>query len=374
MTESSALVVEAFETLDAIEGLEDEWRTLEAAIPNATGFQSYDWCAAWLRAAAPAARVVTVREAGRLVMLWPLQIETFWGVRIARWIGEPMTQYGDALLAPNADGPRCQAAAETAMLGWRDVDLLAFTRLRADGVLGGAAAGASRAALHAPFVDIAGAPAHRHKSMERRARRLEARGPVFLKEAESPAARENGARRALEMKRAWLESHGFVSAGLSNSAVPDFIIALARAGFLRVHILCVGGDAAAVELGFFAGGAYRSLLGAFDARFAEGSPGHALTRQLIARCAEKGVDTYDFLAPADSYKTAFATGETAVNARYAPLNWRGRAAAFVFEELRPLAKRVYYGLAARGLFTKGRRETDGPPRAGAAPLRNPLLG
>jgi CelD/BcsL family acetyltransferase involved in cellulose biosynthesis len=331
--------VECVETLTGVDALESEWIELERRTPEATGFQNFRWCRAWLGAdAAARPRILCVREGPRLVMLWPLQIERRLGVSIARWIGEPLTQYGDALAETGAGRALWRKAAEDEMARWRDVDLFAFTRLRADAVL--AEGEMTGEALSAPYVDLRGAKPRRHKSVERRVKRLEAKGPLELVEASTPGERESLARHALALKREWLKAKGMYSAGLSNPAADDFLAALARDGFLRVHSLEAGGEIAAIDLGFDGGGAYRSFLGCFDARFAEGSPGQALTARLIARCAEQGASAYDLLIPADAYKLLWASGETLVRARFKPRNFKGRIAGFAFTALRPLAKRA----------------------------------
>jgi len=339
---SSPYRIECVATLGGVDALGPEWAALESATPEATGFQSFAWCRTWLAVAGAraAARILCVREQGRLVMLLPLQIERRLGVAIARWIGEPMTQYGDALALPSAARAQWMQAAQAEMARWRDVDLFALTRLRAGGVMSdGSCAGEP---LSAPFVDLRAARPRRHKSVERRVKKLEAFGPMRLDEAGSPAKRESLTRHALALKRAWLDGKGIYSAGLSNPFSEDFLAALARDGFLRVNMLCVGGEIGAVDLGFVGGGAYRSLLGCYDERFAEGSPGQALTGRLIARCAEEGLSAYDMLLPADAYKLAWATGETRIEARFIPTSLKGHAAAFAIARLRPLAKRLLH--------------------------------
>jgi CelD/BcsL family acetyltransferase involved in cellulose biosynthesis len=343
--------VESVETLDGVDRLESEWAELERRTPEATGFQSFRWCRAWLGADPEAhPRILCVREGERLVMLWPLQIQKRFGVSIARWIGEPLTQYGDALAEAGEGRARWREVGEAEMARWRDVDLFAFTRIRADGVLAEGACDGEP--LSAPYVDLREARPRRHKSIERRARRLEANGPVTLVEARTSAERESLARHALALKREWLRSKGMFSAGLSHPASEDFLAALARDGFLRIHVLRVDGDVAAVDLGFDGGGAYRSFLGCFDNRFAEGSPGQALTSRLIAACAEQGLSAYDLLIPADAYKLLWASGETPVRARFKARNLRGRLAGVAFSSLRPLAKRAVQtvGRLAAGRF------------------------
>jgi len=349
MTEAGgSLDVAALADMTAIERLAPEWEALEARTPEATGFQSFAWSRRWLREAekrgAPLApRVVTVRENGRLAMLWPLQIERRLGAAIACWIGEPMTQYGDILAEAGQGRARWRAAAEAEMARWRDVDLFAFARLRADGVLAADEAGVHEGeGLVAPYLDFSagGDWRRRRRSLERRARKLAAHGPPQFDEVLDPALRESLTRRALALKRAWLDAKGLMSAGLSNPVTEDFLAGLARDGFLRVHRLRVGEQVAAIDLGILGGGAYRSLIGCYDMRFADGSPGQALTARLVEHCAGQGMARFDLLAPADAYKFSWSNGTARMGARFRPTTLRGRAAAFALARLRPLAKRL----------------------------------
>lgn len=207
------LRIEIAETLESVDALAGEWAALEAQTPEATGFQSYAWCRAWLQAVGVTRgcrpRVVTVWDDRRLVMLWPLQIEAAFGATIVRWIGEPMTQYGDALAGPGDDRAYWRDAVDAEFSRWNDVDLFAFTRLRADGVV----AATTTASLNgdgfmaAPFVDLEFPvkPARRHrKRFERRARLLATFGPVRFAEVIDPAERARLARSAIAIKLGWL--------------------------------------------------------------------------------------------------------------------------------------------------------------------------
>ncbi len=347
----TSLRVDCVDTFEGVEALADEWAELERATPEATGFQSFAWCRAWLVLAGERIipRILCVREKGRLVLLAPFQIERRFGIRIARWIGEPLTQYGDALARQGEDRHRWRALAVEEMAGWADVDLVALMRLRADGVLSdGRSTGEP---LAAPFTDLQCRSPRQRKSIQRRARRLEARGAIALVDADSAAERESLVRHALALKRAWLRRRGAYSAGLSHPLAEDFLAALARDGFLRANALTVGGETAALDLGFYGGGAYRALLGCFDERFAEGAPGQALTARLIARLAREGLASYDMLPPADAYKFAWATGETRIETRFIATSVKGRIAALALARLRPFAKRAVHALcrARRGL-------------------------
>jgi CelD/BcsL family acetyltransferase involved in cellulose biosynthesis len=360
-----SLRIEIVDTSDGLEALSAQWAALEALTPEATGFQSFGWCQRWIDVSQAGgmrcrARVVTVREGGVLVMLWPLQIERRLGVSLVRWLGEPITQYGDALALPGVDRPRWCAAVQAEFRRWRDVDLFALARMRMDSALVGSGLPTwpDRDGLSAPFVDLspaALATRRRHKSVERRTRRLATYGAPVFEEVVDPAQRLQAVREALKLKRRWLREKGKFSAGLGASVAAHFIENLARSGFLRIHCLRIGETIAAIDLGFVAGASFRSFLGAFDERFAAGSPGLALLPHLIERCAGEGLARFDFLPPADPYKQIWATDATPLRAHYAPVTLRGRAAALALERARPMAKRflagesLKHGFAGQGI-------------------------
>ena len=343
----------------AIEGVAAEWRALEAATPEATGFQSAAWRLCCERGAA-SPRVVTVRENGRLVMLLPLQVHALWGATVVCWLGEPLAQYGDALALPDPRRPFWYSAAEAEMARWKDVDLVALTRLRADGVIASCGArlvmaGAKKNA--APYIDLSPAPSvaglretslRRHKSVERRTRKLADYGPLRLESAQGAGARREAAEQALAFKREWLRRRRRFSAALSDLDVGLNLLALAEKGALRAHRLWAGDKLVSVELGLRSGTSYRSLIGAYDDDLAAASPGHALTLRLLPALAAEGVTRFDFLPPADPFKLLFATGADAMAAVYTPLNWRGVLAGFALARLRPLVKSVTHALNDNG--------------------------
>ena len=370
--------------LAEVDALREEWDALERRTPEATGFQSFAWCRTWLATAmAPgrtrlAPRVVTVRENGRLVMLWPLQVDARFGVRTIRWIGEPLTQYGDALAEQGAARELWRDLAEREMRRWGDADLVLLPRIRGDGVLAVADGAAHRRPEPlvpdrlAPYLDLTGgAPLRiaKDKSVARRERKLGAEGSIALETSDTPEARVQSARRALALKQAWLRQRRLFSLGLSDPCAARFIEELARVGALEVNVLRVDGTAVAIDLGLIGGTSYRSFLAAFDETFAHGSPGNVLTARLVQRCRDAGLDRFDLLAPADPYKTKWADGTIALGVRKQALTWRGVAFGFALTRLRPLAKRGVLALgrwrrrlAARGEAAASSGASDRPAR------------
>ncbi len=86
----------------AIEALGPEWTALSRACGRAQQvFQTFEWLAVWRSLyldTRTRAAVVTGRDHGRLVFVWPLVIERRFGLRILSGMGEPLSQYCDAIV------------------------------------------------------------------------------------------------------------------------------------------------------------------------------------------------------------------------------------------------------------------------------------
>ena len=117
---------------DAFETLEPEWDALFASSGRPTQvFQTFawnwHWCRHYLPKASPGSRsrlaVVTGRLSGRLVLVLPLVLERVFGLRRLAWMGDPVSQYGDALVAPEADDDATLLAAWTFALSVTGADV-----------------------------------------------------------------------------------------------------------------------------------------------------------------------------------------------------------------------------------------------------------
>lgn len=337
--------VDVLRTLAEVDAIADEWRDLERSTPEATGFQAYAWCRAWMAANADNPRwlILAVRDRDQLVALLPFERERFLGARVVRWLGGPWTQYGDALVA---DGPRRiehLAAAWREIASWRDVDLIMLGRVRADAALTALPGLQGRTVVHrewAPLVDVTQTPAKPDKRLRARRRKLAEAGQVTFERVRDSAERVACVREALACKRAWLQSRGLPSSGLFHPNANRFLDALADSGELVVGRLTVGSETAAVELGLETGRTYRSLLGAHTPRYAQGSPGHILIGEMIAWAHREGLGEYDLMVPADPYKRRWSTAEIEVCDHLMAQRLRGQAAALWYRS-RPLAKAVY---------------------------------
>ena len=98
------LAVAVVSTRAALAELAPEWNALCAAADGpARLFLSHAWVSNWCRhyldSAATGLAIVTARRNGRLVLVWPLVVETRLGLRTASFLGAPVSQYGDVLVA-----------------------------------------------------------------------------------------------------------------------------------------------------------------------------------------------------------------------------------------------------------------------------------
>ena len=339
-------------TLAEVDRIAEDWRALEGDAPETNGFQSFDWCRAWMHANGPDSddcwRIVTLREKGRLVGLWPLQREFVFGARVLRWLGEPWTQYGDVLAMPGPDRMRQLGLVWDEIRTWRDVDLLKLGRLRAGSIAAALPALDPLEAVHcegAPFVDLlrSGKNALKSKRLRARRRKLEEMGAVRFEIVTDPAFRRACVRDAIALKRAWLDARNLTSTGMWHRGLDMLMDELASSETLVIGRLAVGEETAALELGLHGNGAFRSLLGCHDPKFANGSPGHLLIGHMIEWCVASGCRTYDLMLPADTYKSQWANDCVSVADHAVPMNWRGSLIASAYR-MRPALKAAYHRL------------------------------
>jgi CelD/BcsL family acetyltransferase involved in cellulose biosynthesis len=337
-----------------------EWEELESRIPNATVFQSRAWCGAWLQASANVGhteetRLLTVKHGGQLAMLWPLAVRRAGPCRVLHALGEPATQYCDALIAADQDRSQLLQAAWSAIRSWHDIDLVEMRRVRADAAIAALPVLADSAATNttaAPFVDmrLAGGDSHRssrtRNALRRHRRKLAEHGDVAFEVVEDAAAKIHVVDEAVAFKRLWMVKRGLWSHGYAHAAADEFTRPLARQPGFRVARLTVGGVTAAVEAGYVMGDTYWSLTQSYDPRFSDHAPGRLLTWQFMEHCADTGIHTLDFLAPAHSYKREWATGEVAVADHLVPLTSKGSLLAATLRCARPALKRLYKQMPA----------------------------
>lgn len=352
--------VEILTGRDAFLALGPEWDALfaRAGQPHQL-FQRHaflrHWCDHYL-AQDDRLCLVVGREAGRLVMLWPLERRRRLGLEVVRLMGAPVAQYGDVLVEA---GPRRERWLER---GWsalrrRGIDLVDLPLVRADAMLGHCNLLALTPPLRrqeAPFADLAlrVAPdgpsiaysARDRSGYRRRLRRLGARGEITLScLVPGPEARAL-AEQAVALKRASLSQHG-AAAAVSDPRFGRFLAALAadrrsETG-LRVSVVSCNGSPVGIDLSFDCGGRSFRHLVASDPGFERDGLGRVLLHHAFASARARGSTVFDLLAPSDASKREHADGAAPVRDFTVPLSWRGQLACdFALPHLRPTLKAV----------------------------------
>lgn len=341
-----------FEGGGALEAVAGDWQALESEAGAATPFQSL----AMARAATEVhlrggevPRIAVVRQAGRPVVILPTVVGTRFGLKVARFLGDPLIQYGDAVCAPGTARRHLEAAFHAAA-DPAVVDALHLRKVRHDARIAPVLCNQADAFNHdeAPFLDVAGFQAEEEPRQVRRARRkLAALGPLRLDVTQGDAAREH-LREALALKRRWLETRRLPSSVVGCDHWESAILRLAAHEGdtrLRLAVLHVGDRPAAYEIAFTAGDRWYAFLGAIADDFARHSPGRVQVADTIAWCRDNGFGRYDLLAPADEAKRSYCPDAAPVADYSHALRPAGRLFTAALR-LTPVAKAMLFKLPA----------------------------
>lgn len=335
--------------------LEEPWTDLEARA-DGTLFQSHAWCRAWIEANRHAGcrvdlHVLSIWSSGRLVLLWPLVRRRLGPYVVLQTLGDPATQYSDALVERCANREPWIEAAWTALTSLAGIDAVLLKGVRADAAVAPLLAARCDHCVtrreEAPFCDFRpdarGGPVRRRSgrtlnTLRRHRRDLAAHGAVVFEIIGDPAGRVAAMREALRLKRAWLSRTHRISAGYAHPANQVFLETLATDPAFFAARITVGGETAAVEAGIVRNGLYASLVQSYDSRFAEHGPGRLLFWHMVEQAAEIGIEVLDFLAPSYPHKREWANDAMPVSDYAIPLRIWGRGVVTYIKHIRPRAK------------------------------------
>lgn len=351
----------------AFDALGAEWVELEASAAGATLFQSFAWCRAVFDHHQRHSHefrplVLTLRHAGRLLALLPLQMKVSGLSATLTGFGEPYQQYTDVLLAP--DAPRTAAArlldAACRVRGVSGIDLL---KVRDDSAL--APLLAARRAMRtnadaAPFVDLRPYPdfkaylstrnAKTRKNMRNTKNRLARGGTLDHRIMSEPAEISELITRTHSGRERWLAAQGLTSRAFRDQSFGEFAAAVGGGkGGLSVMAmsLTLDGRPIADQWGFVHNGRYYAYAATWAAEHEEASPGKLHLEQVIRSCHERGIAVADFLMPAVPYKFTWTDDAVAVADYALPLSLGARLRFSLWSaRVRPFLKRTAMKLPA----------------------------
>lgn len=347
--------------------LREPWNSLAARAATSLPFHQHAFLTAWAETYPQAEPLIILGwEGDRLEAALPLAIHRTRLLTTLEWMGEPFTEYGDALAAPGLtpkdllelfEAGTSQAGGITG-----GYDLLVLRKTRADSVMApvvkllGAKPSAPRVAPFVPLGDahdrdslVALFGSNLRKELRRKRRRIEAAGDFrFTVHRGGPEARQ-ALDAAMAFKSQWLEKRGLTSRAFLDGNAGEFLARLvpatppddpARDGIL-VSEITLDGRTLAVEIGFRNAGRYFAFLGSYDEDLAGWGAGTLQLADTMLWCVENGITEFDLFAPADSYKMRWTRHGVAVADYDQAHTAMGHAMLAYRRNLRPLLKSVY---------------------------------
>ncbi|MCW5675731.1 MAG: GNAT family N-acetyltransferase [Xanthobacteraceae bacterium] len=343
---------EVFSGADALDAVEAGWRAIEREGALSTPFQSFAVAAASLPAHLAHGhepQIIVVREHGETRAILPLVLTSMAGARVLRFFGDPLIQYGDAVLSRAGTEAHLMTALLAAEKLGADAALL--RKVRNDAKISRVLSRRAQVSRveEAPFVDLrrdVSLSSRDARELRRYRRRLAEQGEVKLHITRGSDAL-SCVQTALELKREWLASKGFTSSVIGDEAWERVLTSLVteNANLLACARLEAGGRLAAIEVAITHGKRWHAFLGAIDPAFAKCGPGQVQMADTIAHARANGFAAYDLLAPADAFKRVIASGAISVRDYALPFSLPGQLAVRAFR-FAPQAKSLLGKLPA----------------------------
>ena len=310
-------------TISEFNKLQEDWNSLfEIHASGPQLFQTYNWIWHWIHQFEnnpKDIKILTGHIDEKLVLLAPLVQENKLGLKILKWVGEPVSQYGDILIAENPQNLQWLKAGFNYLNDTLKPDLFYLRKTRFDAAITPLLEMYNATILQetaAPYIEILGDKdftefnkrySQRSRKAKRRHRRkLEEKGPLTFNLYEEGSEANRAANHAINLKREWLKATKTVSPAFNSSIIDDFFDATSKennhSANIKVSELCVDNHPAAIEIGILVKEYYGAHLGVYDPAYIAHSPGSLQMQDTIAALIEKGVKVIDLFAPGDQYK------------------------------------------------------------------------
>lgn len=327
------------ETYTSVEPIAEEWDAL-AVRTGASPFLRPGWIAAWVKAfGGGRLEVRALRRDGQLAGVLPVQWRAGGAYAPANWHSPewgPVAE-DDAAVRELFDGVFSRGAPYALLRFLGPGTAAALDAARAAGY-----AAEARPLQQSPYIELGGGwdslPQPRAKNIAKSKQKL---GDV---EFEWHDRLDGLMPEVLKLEGSgWKEELG--TAIVSQPRIRTFYEDVLRwgeaAGILRIAFLRVGDRRIAVEFGFQDERRFYNVKGGYDPEFKKHSPGLMIAHDLIKKCADEGLETFEYLGQAEPMKMEWTDVTRDVVALEAfsrrPL---GAASRVAYRHLRPLAQRM----------------------------------
>jgi CelD/BcsL family acetyltransferase involved in cellulose biosynthesis len=366
----SSLRTEIAVSLEQVDALGHDWTALDAQMSAPLFFQSFGWCRFLVqfhsryqglqRPFAP--RIITLWDGTRLQAVWPLHLRRSRGHALLVDLGDPVSQYGGAVIAADADpGLAAEQLLATAR-GIVGADGLLLRKTHVGSPLADVLAEAGFPAGEgdaAPFISLKGHASFEafYKTILSRTRRnvrlgrerFELVGRVEHHVCWGASEVAAALAQAMQLKQEWLDENGLTSTAFSDPTFRPMIQALAsgiaEGVDLVAMVLSVDGQPASIHWGFVSNKRYYLFMTARNQAFDEHAPGKLHFDYALKDCYAHGLEVVDLLAPAVRYKLDWTKRVDTIQDYAVPFTWIGRFFLDGWQRrLRPAAKRGFLRL------------------------------
>ncbi len=337
--------VELITDLVRLADLGGQWESLNALLNDneAPFFQSHAWSlhVARTRLQRSAHRyrlcVAVVREADRLIGIWPLSLQRMPGAWIAKSLDEPFGQFAGVLFESQADIAPGVAAALEALKRAGIAD-----GLQLDNVIEGTPlyqalvkCGAhGKLTNEAVYVDMraCGSFAAFAQSVNKKTRknlrnllsRLKRVAQVGHTVSDDPLRIRAMLIRAFDARLEWMQEYARTSPAFRD---PDFRAIVENLPDANIHLLAFSfastESALSTQWGFTYLGRYYAYMSGKNSRFDEFSPGRLHLGMVIEACKNRGIDILELMAPASDYKLTWTDRARKLHVLAMPFTIRG---------------------------------------------------
>jgi CelD/BcsL family acetyltransferase involved in cellulose biosynthesis len=364
--------LELITDIAAFEALEHEWNALfERAGLSAQVFQQFNWlwhvnqhygCAK----RDPKPVIVTARNHGRLIMVWPLQLSCANGLCHLSWLSEPVGQYGDVLIDRVPYENELLADAWTLVCNTIKPDVIVLRRVRSDSRIADFLKAKNLTRIEsgaAPALDLRAAASfdgfcrthqtrHQRKERRRLTRRLTEAGNVVFRQISDPDEAAATARKAIAMKREWLVAKSLASKTLSDDRVIEFFADVASGAEkhvgCEVHTAELDGRPIGAQLLFRCKNRLAMHIIVYDVAYSRTGIGLLQLADTIEKAFERDVEVIDLLAPKAGYKMEWANTTVAVEDYAASHTLKGKLFLDLYiKRMRPALKSIVPHLPRR---------------------------
>lgn len=325
MSDQSAQIpqFQILRTKQQFEELEAEWNVLfENHGSGSQLFQTFNWIWHWINQFETEPNNILIligRLDDELVIAAPLVLENTYGFKIIKWIGEPVSQYGDILIKDDTNNLIWLKQGFAYLVETIKPDLFYMRKTRFDAAITPLLENYGATVLEetaAPYIDLLGAETfiefnkrysqRSRKAKRRHRRKLEERGDLKFSLFTAGPEANQAAKHAINLKRSWLQALGIISPAFKGTIIDQFFDNASKENphpvGLLVSELVVEDRPAAIEIGIKVKNYYGAHLGAYDPDFIAHSPGSLQMQDTIEALIKEGVQIIDLFAPNDGYK------------------------------------------------------------------------